>query len=333
MDNQEIKTSDMKVLILGGAGFIGSNLSQELYKKGDEVTILDALFYEPSPRDFVPLRFVRGDIRKREDLEPEIKRADAVVHLAAMSNDPVCDLDPQITWDINHRANELIASLCAQYGKRIIFASSCSVYGFSESGIFNEDSELNPVSLYAKTKALSEVIYKNHKADAISLRFGTAYGYTEKPRFDLVVNTMIGTAYFNEKIIVNGGAQWRPLIHVGDISRAVYLVLHAGKLPGRIYNIGSNDQNYRIIDLAREIIKHFPEASLQELTDSADGRSYRVDFSRAERELGFRTQYSIKDAVKEFVDAFRANKIVSINLDEYYRIRYLKNNLVPELQT
>ena len=321
------KSVGKRVLVLGGAGFIGSILSVYLYMRGDEVTIFDNLLYEKKPRSFFPLRFVRGDIRVREDLLPEIRRADVVVNLAAISNDPSSDLDPELTNEINHYANELIADLCVQYGKRIVFASSCSVYGFAESGTFTEDSVLNPVTLYAKTKVLSEKIYEEKGADVVSLRFATAYGYTEKPRFDLVVNTMIGTAYFDGKITVNGGDQWRPLVHVQDIAQAVHLVAHAERLPHRVYNVGSSDQNYRIGDLARIIGKFFPAAEVKDMRESVDGRSYKADFSRIERELGFKAYFGVHDAVKEFSEAFRANKVENMQPDEYYRVRYLKSNV------
>ncbi len=321
--------SGKKVLVLGGAGFIGSILSYYLYERGDEVTIMDTLFYEKKPRVFFPLRFVRGDIRKIADLEPEIVKADVIVNLAALSNDPVSDLDPALTWEINHKANELIADLVVKHGKRIVFASSCSVYGFAESGIFNEESALNPVTLYAKTKVLSEQIFESKKADIVSLRFATAFGYTDKPRFDLVVNTMIGTAYFDKKIVVRGGNQWRPLIHVRDIAQSIHLAIHATNLKHRVFNIGSNNHNYQITDLAKEIVKYFPAAQVVEEKNSVDARSYQVDFSRAEQELGFKAQYPVEYAVKEFLDAFRANKIESMKPDEYYRVTYLRNNFNP----
>lgn len=334
-----------RILILGGAGFIGSALARELHRQGDEVTIFDTLFYEPAPRDFSPMRLVRGDIRSREDLEAEIERADAVVHLAALSNDPVADLDPELTWEINHRANSHIAELCARHGKRVIFASSCSVYGFArpqslrssvggqaESGIFNEESPLNPLSLYAQTKALSEKVYEEIGGDSVCLRLATAYGYSEKPRFDLVVNNMIGDAHFGRNITVHGGEQWRPLVHVRDIARAIILALRAEKLRNRVYNIGSNDQNFQIIDLARTIISHFPGATLGREDENLDPRSYRVDFSRAVQELGFQARYTIADSVKEFLEAFQLGKVPHMQNDEYYRVRYLKNNLVPSLK-
>ena len=215
----------------------------------------------------------------------------------------------------------------AFYGKRIVYASSCSVYGFAESGTFTEESALNPVTLYARTKVLSEKIYEEKGADVVSLRLATAYGYTEKPRFDLVVNTMIGTAYFDGTITVNGGNQWRPLVHVQDIAQAVYLAAHAKDLPHRVYNVGSNDQNFRIGDLARIIGASFPSAEVKDIRESVDGRSYKADFSRIERELGFKTRFGVHDAVQEFSEAFRANKVENMQPDEYYRVKYLKSNI------
>lgn len=316
-----------RILVLGGAGFIGSILSVYLYMRGDEVTIFDNLLYDAKPRSFFPLRFVHGDIRTRRDIEPEIRRADIIVNLAAISNDPSSDLDPELTNEINYYANELIADLCVRYGKRIVYASSCSVYGFAESGTFTEDSVLNPVTLYARTKVLSEKVYEAKGADVVSLRFATAYGYTEKPRFDLVVNTMIGTAYFDGKITVNGGDQWRPLVHVQDIAQAVHLAAHAKELPHRVYNIGSNNQNYRIGDLARIVGASFPSAEVKDNRESVDGRSYKVDFSRIEEELGFKVRFSVQDAVREFSEAFRANKVENMQPDEYYRVKYLKSSV------
>ncbi len=315
-----------KVLVLGGAGFIGSIVSNYLYELGDEISIFDLLLYEKKIRTFYPFRLVKGDVRIKKDLEKEIARADVVVNLAALSNDPVSDIDSQLTWEINFESNKLIADLALKYGKRVVYASSCSVYGFAESGIFNEDSALNPVTLYGRTKVLSEEYYRSSGADAICLRFATAYGYTEKPRFDLVVNTMIGTAYFNRKITVSGGGQWRPLAHVKDIAQGIYLASHKENPIHRVYNVGSNEQNYTIIDLAKNISSYFPEAEVIEEKNNADIRSYQVDFTRIQKELGFEAEYSVDSAVKEFSDAFRSGKVESMVPDEYYRIKFLKNS-------
>ena len=315
----------MKVLVLGGAGYIGSVLCDYLDSQGDEVMAFDNLLYETELSGFGPQRFFLGDIRNVFELEQCIKRYDAVVNLAALSNDPLSDLDPDQAMDINFRANEQVAELCRRYNKKAIYASSCSVYGFSENEIFNEDSQVDPVTLYAKTKMLSEKFYSSPDLDAVILRFATVYGFSKKPRFDLVVNTMIGTGYFENKIVVNGGAQWRPVIHVRDVAHAIYLSLHATRLNFRVLNVGSNEQNYKIEDLGKMIAAKMPNATFVCNKDSTDKRSYRVDFSRIQRVLNFRPKYVVNDAVLELKDAFEKKIIGNMQQDVYYRVKYLKN--------
>ncbi len=316
-----------RVLILGGAGFIGSALADYLHEQGDSVTIFDNLLYENAPRSFAPHQFIKGDIRQAAALEKAIAATDCVVNLAALSNDPASDLDPQLAWEINYLANKNIAEICQRLGKRVIFASSCSVYGFTEKGTFAETSPLNPITLYAKTKVLSEDFYTTNDIDGVVLRFATVYGYSKKPRFDLVVNTMIGKAYFDKKIMVNGGNQWRPLIHVKDVARAIYVAAHQSQLAKRIYNIGSNEQNFQISELATLIAKNFPGVVVEQLADSVDCRSYKVDFDQLANDYDFKTLYTITDAVREFDEAFRRGTVTTMEEDMYYRVKYLKNHL------
>ena len=288
----------MKILILGGAGYIGSTLSPYLHEQGHEVTILDSLLYEHITRDFGHAKFIKGDIRNINDLLPAITNADAVVNLAALSNDTTADLQPSVTWETNYKANELIAELCRVLRKRVIYASSCSVYGFAESGVFSEDSRLNPVTLYAQTKMLSEKYYLEDGVDAIILRFATVYGYTTKPRFELVVNAMIGTSFFDKKILVNGGEQWRPLVHVKDVARAIYLSIIAENPRYRVLNVGSNAQNFKIADLGNLIGSNLKDIEVIHNTESLDTRSYQADFSRIEWQLGFKAEYTIEHAIE-----------------------------------
>ncbi len=320
----------MKVLVLGGAGYIGSILCPYLVEKGNEVTIFDTFLYNQKRDKSSKYRYVEGDICKINNLLPEIERADAIVNLAAISNDPASDLRPISTWNINYKANETIASLCRATNKRVIYASSCSVYGFSNEGVFDEDSKLSPVTLYAKTKMLSEKYYLEKDINAIILRFATVYGFSEKPRFDLVVNTMIGTSFFNGEIIVNGGNQWRPIVHVKDVCKAIYLSLIVEKPKNRIYNVASNEQNYTIAKLGELIYSNIKDVKLIIREDSIDGRSYKVDFSRIQRDLGFKTEYSVEYAIEEFYQAFNYKLINNMEDDEYYRVKYLKNRLFPE---
>lgn len=314
----------MKVLVLGGAGYIGSVLCEYLESIGDEVIVMDNFLYERSLKDLPFKNFIVGDITNINDLLPAIEQADAIVNLAAISNDPASDLLPELTWKINYKANELIAELSQATGKRVVYASSCSVYGFSENGEFTEESPMKPVTLYARTKMLSEKPYADPNMDAVILRFATVYGHSPKPRFDLVVNTMTGNSYFNKKIQVNGGSQWRPIVHVKDVAQAIALSLHAKKLKHRVFNVGSNEQNYRISDLAKLIQKELPQVQIISKKDSIDGRSYKVNFDRIKKELGFKAKYTVKDAVKEIYQAFENKTITNMTEDAYFRVKYLK---------
>jgi nucleoside-diphosphate-sugar epimerase len=313
----------MKVLVLGGAGYIGAVLCEYLESIGDEVIVMDNFLYERNLKNLPKRDYIVGDIRNINDLLPAIEKADAVVNLAAISNDPASDLLPELTWNVNYKANHLIAELCQASGKRVIYASSCSVYGFSENGEFNEDSPLGPVTLYARTKMLSEKPYLTPGVDSIVLRFATVYGHSPKPRFDLVVNTMTGNAYFKNKIVVNGGSQWRPIVHVKDVSRAIGMMLHVTKPKHQIYNVGSNEQNYRIADLGRLVKQELPAVELIINEDSIDGRSYKANFDRIRKDFGFRPVYDVKDAVKEIYAAFANKSITSLDEDVYYRVKYL----------
>jgi nucleoside-diphosphate-sugar epimerase len=316
----------MKVLVLGGAGFIGSILCSYLRERGDEVNVLDAFLFEENREPRVSSNgFVRGDIRNLRDLLPSIEDADAVVNLAAISNDPASDLLPEVTWEVNYRANEIIADLCQATDKRVVYASSCSVYGFSEGGTFDERSKLGPVTLYARTKMLSERCYLRGDIDAVVLRFATVYGYSPKVRFDLVVNTMIGSGFFGGKIVVNGGDQWRPLVHVRDVAKSIYLALHAEDPEQRVYNVGSNEQNYQIGALGALIAGQMPGVELVNVGNNPDKRSYKVDFGLIGEELGFETVHTVADAVDEFCEVFNKGEVSSMHEDVYYRVKYLKN--------
>ena len=318
------RINNMKVLVLGGAGYIGSVLCEYLESIGDEVVVMDNFLYERSLKSLGPRKYIIGDIRNINDLLPAINSADAIVNLAAISNDPASDLLPELTWNVNYKANELIAELCQASGKRVVYASSCSVYGFSENGEFTEDSPAGPVTLYARTKMLSEKPYLDDKVDSVVLRFATVYGHSPKPRFDLVVNTMIGNSYFNNKITVNGGNQWRPVVHVKDVSRAIGMALHVKKPKHRVYNVGSNEQNYRISDLALAIQKELPHVEIISNKDSIDGRSYKANFDRLKNDFGFTAKYTIKDTVEEIYGAFKDGTIKNMNEDVYFRVKYLK---------
>ncbi len=317
----------MKVLILGGAGFIGSVLCEYLKSRGDEVTVYDNLLYEKGTKIDAGCNFIHADVTNINDLLPAIDCHEAIVNLAAISNDPASDLAPSLTWEINYRANETIANLCRSTDKRVVYASSCSVYGFSSRGIFNELDKPNPVSLYARTKMLSEKFYLDSDVNGIILRLATVYGYSKKPRFDLVVNTMIGNSFFEKKIVVNGGEQWRPVVHVRDVASAIYLALHIKSPKHRVFNVGSNDQNFKISQLGVKIAEYLPKVEFVQLYDNVDKRSYLVDFSRIKSELKFKCRFTIKDAISELYKSFENGEIQDLGDDEYFRVKYLRNHI------
>jgi len=307
----------MKVLVLGGSGYIGSVLSEYLKEKGDEVIVYDNYLYEAE-------KLSKDDIRDINRLIPVIEQADAVVNLAAISNDPASDLQPSLTWEVNYKANEVIAQMCQASNKRIIFASSCSMYGSSDNEM-TEESKLKPLTLYARTKMLSEELYLHKDIDSVILRLATVYGASPKPRFDLVVNTMIGAGYFNNKITVNGGDQWRPTVHVKDVANAIWLALSPLEPQHRVYNVGSNEQNYQISELGQLIYRRIPNAALI-FNDSQDKRNYKVNFDRI-KELGFEAKYTINDAVDELYAQFKDGEIKNMEEDVYYRVKYLQHHL------
>lgn len=307
-----------KVLLLGGAGYLGSVLSQYLQKQGDKVVIFDNFLYGKST--------INADIRNINKLVPALEDADAVVNLAGLSNDPLANLKPELTWEINYKANEVIANLLKASGKRVIFASSCSVYGFSDSEEFSEESILQPRTLYARTKMLSEEVYLQKNIDSIILRFATIYGYSPSLRLDLVVNTMIGTSYFKKQIIVDGGKQWRPIVHVKDVAQAIYLALHASNHQYQIYNVGSNEQNYQISTLGELIQQQLPDVKLIINDSEIDKRSYKVNFNRI-KEIGFQPQFTVNDAIKELYEKFKDGTVKSMDEDVYFRVKYLERIL------
>lgn len=316
----------MKVLVLGGAGYIGSVLCEYLKEKGMDVIVFDNFLYEKNIWKKYGPNAIKADIRNIDKLQPAIEMADAIVNLAAISNDPASDLQPKLTWQVNYKVNETIAKLCRGSHKRVVYASSCSVYGFSNEGEFNENSKMGPVTLYARTKMLSEDCYLDKNIDGIVLRFATVYGDSPKPRFDLVVNTMIGTSYFANKIIVNGGNQWRPVVHVKDVAQAIYLALTAKNPKNRVYNVGSNEQNYRISDLGEIIHNKMPNVKLIQNESSIDNRSYKVNFDRIVKDLGFEAKFTVADAVDELYKEFKEKKIKNMEDDVYYRVKYLKKH-------
>ncbi len=308
------------ILIVGGAGYVGGAitdliLSEEKYS----VRVYDALVYEDSFRK--PVDFVFGDVRNREKLKIQLNWADVVVWLAAIVGDGACQLNPELTIDINQNA---VCWLADNYDGRIIFMSTCSVYG-AQNIVLDESSSTNPLSLYAETKLASEQCLK-HK-DAIIFRLGTLFGVGDlysRIRLDLVVNILTVKAYTEGKISVFGGDQFRPLLHVKDVARAVVMNLES-KHKG-VFNL--QRQNVRIMDLAYQVRMHFPDMEIEH-TDMPfqDTRNYRVSAAKAVETFGFKSIHSIDEGIEQLKFLVETKRIKDLSSHRYSNAAYLKEHI------
>jgi nucleoside-diphosphate-sugar epimerase len=310
------------ILVTGGAGYIGTELTEQLLELGHRVICLDRVFFGLEVlQDFLKhpnYMLVREDVRT---FDPTILNdVDAVMDLAAISNDPACDLDPKMTEDINWRGSYRVAELAKAHGvKRFIFSSSCSVYGHGSGSGLTEDDPLAPVSLYAKCKIRSEEdLHKlnDDKFTVTILRNATVYGSSRRMRYDLVVNLMTAKAFHDGVIyVLGGGQQWRPNVHVRDVGRAFIHILNqpTEKVRGRVFNVGSNNQTHRVIDIANMVRDVMPTVRVEIVPDDPDKRNYNVNFDRIQNELGFKTNYHIPDAVADLKQRLTRGTIRAFN--------------------
>ncbi len=296
----------MKILITGGCGYIGSVMTGELLKEGHSVRVVDRMFFGQTIKPYKEnknLEVIREDIRYfDQDL---LRGVDAVIELAGISNDPSCDLNPEVSKDINHLGCFRVASLAKKMGvKRYIFASSCSVYGNGATDQLTEESPTQPVSLYAQTKLNAEediLVLADRNFSVTILRSATIYGFSPRMRFDLMVNAMTMNAWKNRKIYVLGGKQWRPLVHVKDMVDAFMLVIQAEtrKINGQIFNVGSNLQNYQAIQVANIVRDVIPYVKLEIIPDDLDKRNYNVCFDKIHNQLGFTVKQTVREGIVE----------------------------------
>lgn len=273
----------MHTLVLGGRGYIGTRLVEVLTQLGYEYEVYDL-------KDNL-------DIRDIDTLYPAIMRSDTIVHLAGLSNDQAVNSAPIKAWQTNYEANKVIADLLKHSGKRLIFASSCSVYGDSDEEWVTEESKLNPLLMYAKTKALSEELFLHKDIDSVVFRFSTVCGYSPKMRWDLVVNTMVKSLKDTGEIVVNGGSQWRPLVDVGDVCSGIIWAFENGS---GVYNLGDNSSNYQIADLGKLISTLGGKLTVKH--NVTDQRSYRVSFYKLNK-AGFKTSVSVFDSARSVYES------------------------------
>lgn len=324
-----------KVLLLGGAGYIGSVLSRLLLDAGYQVTVLDRFLYGEASIQGIkeqPLfNVVHGDTRHIDNLVPVIRNAEAVVHLAELVGDPLCAQDPQTTFEINYLGTASIARVCAYLQvNRFLYLSSCSVYGASSNSgaVLDERSELDPVSLYAKMKMRSERVIlgmENGNFSPCIFRLGTVFGFSYRPRFDLVVNTLTAKAVKEGEIEIFGGDQWRPHVHVADVARAIQMALespieHVGN---QVFNVIG--ENQRIDDVGKMVAELLPGTNVVQKDTVVDKRNYRVSGDKAEEILGFKPTMSVRDGIREIAEALESGKI-----QDYKDKRYHNNLLAFE---
>jgi nucleoside-diphosphate-sugar epimerase len=326
------------VLVIGGAGHIGSVLCHELIGDGYTVKVLDTLLYGDHGiadlRDHDRFTLIEGDMRSIETVVDAIKGVDAVVHLAALVGDPASAIDAQKTLELNYHSVKLVAEICRYHQiNRFLFASTCSVYGRSHSPekLLSETDELNPVSLYAKTKIESERALREMADNNFSptiLRMGTIYGLSPRMRFDLVVNILSAKAHEEGVIPIFGGDQYRPNVHVRDAARAYIDCLEAPieDVSDEVFNVGSNAQNYQIKEIGERIAEVFPDATIDWQREKEDERSYQVDFSKIHETLGFEAEHTIQDGAREIKDAFERGEFEDYTLNKYSNYRTLENN-------
>jgi nucleoside-diphosphate-sugar epimerase len=304
----------VRVLLTGADGYIGVRMGHVLLERGHDVTGLDTGFHRVGwlyNSDERRPRMLTKDIR--EVTVDDLVGYDAVVHLAELSNDPVGEINPDVTYSINHRGSLLLATLAKQAAvERFVHMSSCSVYGAAGDRPSREGDPVEPLTAYAKCKVLIEQDVARLADKTFSptfLRNATAYGASPRQRFDLVVNDLAATAFLDKEIrMTSDGTPWRPFVHVLDISHAVACVLDAdrGTVHNEIFNVGSDNQNYQVRQIAEIVSDLVPGCTLAFGDSSADKRNYRADFTKIHERLpGFTCSWDVERGAKELLEQFR----------------------------
>jgi nucleoside-diphosphate-sugar epimerase len=326
----------MKVLLTGHDGYIGAVMVPMLESAGHEVLGLDTCYFDGCDfGDYSPaLQVVRRDLR---DISPEdVAGCDAVIHLAAISNDPLGNLNPKCTYDINHHASVNLARLAKIAGvSRFLYSSSCSVYGAaSAEDVLDETAQFAPVTAYAKSKVLVEGDLSRMADESFSptyLRNATVYGASPRLRGDLVVNNLVGWAVTTGSVLLKSdGTPWRPLIHVEDVCRAFVAVLNSprGVVHDQAFNVGRQGENYRISDVAEIVTRQLPSSTIEYAEGAGpDPRCYRVDFGKIARALpDFEPGWTVERGVAQLIEAYGAIGLTASQLegDRYLRIHHIQ---------
>jgi nucleoside-diphosphate-sugar epimerase len=325
----------MRVLVTGHRGYIGVEMVPELRKAGHDVVGLDTGLFDEcdflAPPDPIP----SVDLDLRDVTAADLKGFDAVVHLAALSNDPLGDLNKNITYDINQHASVRLARAAKEAGvRRFLFSSSCSLYGAGGEGFLDENAAFYPVTAYGESKVLVEKELDSLADPSFSpvyLRNATAYGVSRRLRADIVVNNLVGHAFTTGKVLLQSdGTPWRPLVHIGDITNAFVacLVAPVDAIHNQSFNIGRTSENYQIRQVAEMVAQVVPDCEVSFAAGaSADARNYRVDFSKAETRLpGYRPRWTLREGIEELYHAYRDARLTKeVWLGpRYYRLRTVR---------
>ena len=320
-----------KILITGGAGYIGAVLTPYLLNKGHKVTVIDLMIYgEEVLKKNKNLRIIKGDIRDRNLLEKELADHEIVIHLACISNDPSFELNPKLGKSINLDAfTPLVEISKKKLIKRFIYASSSSVYGVKSEKEVHENMSLEPLTDYYKYKIECESIIQKYRSEnftPIIIRPATVCGYSPRQRLDVVVNILTNLAYHKRKISVFGGDQLRPNIHIKDMVKAYDVLIDAKKseVSGEIFNAGY--ENKTVLDLANTVKTVIGEDVQLKSTPTDDNRSYHISSEKIKKVLGFESKYTISDAVTDLKIAFKKGLLPnSLHDDKYFNIKRMQS--------
>jgi dTDP-4-amino-4,6-dideoxygalactose transaminase/nucleoside-diphosphate-sugar epimerase len=325
-----------KVLVTGGAGYLGSVLCRKLIDLGYSVNCFDRLYFGEGPiKDLLTadnFTLIKGDINSYEKFPEILRGVETVIHLAGIANDPTAELDAELTRSTNLCATVQLAKDAKKHGaKRFIFASSCSVYGMGLSENITEGSPLNPVSLYAESKMLAEegiIKLKDENFHPVFLRQATLFGKSTRMRFDLAINLMVVHSVSKKKIFVwGGGDQWRPFLHVDDAAEAFISCMEAdvSKVSGEVFNVGDSTLNYRIIELAKLVRSKMKGVELEVVPDSPDKRSYKVLFDKIEKVVGWKPQTGVERGIEELCEYLSSGVVKDFDAPEFFNIKTIIN--------